>query len=65
VSTGSIAIRAIALAEHWLSSKPKPSVAERVEVEGADQQVSRDKKRPKSVAYYCPEWWESHHCDRW
>jgi hypothetical protein len=64
VSTGSIAIRAIALAEHWLSSKPKPSVAERVAVDAAEQEVERKAKRPKTVGYYCPEWWESHHCER-
>jgi hypothetical protein len=64
VSTGSIAIRAISLAEHWLPSKTKSSVAQRIEVEGTDQEVSHNKKRAKSVAYYCPEWWESHHCER-
>ncbi len=67
MSTGSITIRAITFAEHLLPSKTKPSVAKLVEVDALEQeveQVERKAKRPKTVAYYSPEWWESHHYER-
>jgi hypothetical protein len=64
MSTGSIAIRAIAHAGQLLPRKTEPSVASLVEIEGVDQKVKPETKRPKSVGYYSPEWWESHHYER-
>ena len=64
MSTGSIAIRAMAYAEHLPPSKTEPSVMKLVEVDSAEQKVERGAKRPKTVGCYCPEWWESHHHER-
>jgi hypothetical protein len=64
MSTGSITIRALTYAEHLLPRKRERSVAKLVEVKAADEETSRETKRPKTVGYCCPEWWESHHYER-
>ena len=53
-----MATRAIGHAALPRPRMTEPALAASLQREEAEQKKEREPKRPKSVAYYCPEWWE-------